>query len=60
MTDAQKAIRCCIDALGYLNKTKPTDIELWLAIDALKHAERYADDAYFFATGKRFEEGKGA
>lgn len=60
MNDKTKAMKACIDALGYLNRSKPTDSQLWLAIDSLKQAERYAKDAYFLATGERFEEGKGA
>lgn len=39
MNDQTKALRACIIALGYLNKLKATDAELWLAIDSLKQAE---------------------
>lgn len=60
MNDQTKALRACIIALGYLNKLKATDVELWLAIDSLKQAEKFAKDAYFLATGEHFEEGEGA
>lgn len=60
MNDKERAIKACIDALGYLNHPKPTDNQLWLAIDSLKQAQKYADNAYFIARGKRFEEEEGA
>lgn len=60
MNDKERAIKACQIALGYLRQPKPTDNQLWLAIDSLKQAETYAKYTYFIATGKQFEAEEGA
>ena len=59
MSDIERAVKECQIALAYLRQPKIIDIQLWLAIDNLKNAEKYAKDAFFLHTGKTLEEWEG-